>query len=109
MKDIVSKWFSQVFLIITKLKIHAVARVLLAICILGITGYAFAGGEDILSGTDTSLIATLNGSGKKYIYLVEGFLSLAMYIKTKNLLVLFGIVIVAVFFNIILKIAGVTG
>jgi hypothetical protein len=51
-------------------------------------------------------MATLNGSAKHYIYLAEGFLSLATYIKTKNLLVLFGIVIVAFFLNVILTIAA---
>jgi hypothetical protein len=65
-----------------------------------------ADSQDILQGTDASLLATLNGTGKKYIYLTEGLLSLAAYIKTKNLLILFGIVVVSVFFNIVLHIAG---
>jgi hypothetical protein len=88
-------------------KVQTALHLFLVVCFLGVSGLALASsGEDILKGTDASLIATLNGSGKKYIYLIEGFLSLAMYIKTKNLMVLFGIVIVAVFFNIILKVAG---
>jgi hypothetical protein len=87
--------------------VFVVFVVFVAICFLVISGGLAFAGEDILRGTDANLIATLNGSGKKYIYLVEGFLSLAMYIKTKNMLVLFGIVVVAVFFNIILKVAGV--
>lgn len=89
-------------------KAQTLLALFLVVCFLGLSGLAFADGKDILEGTDASLIATLNGSGKKYIYLIEGFLSLAMYIKTKNLLLLFGIVIVAVFFNIILKVAGAT-
>ena len=79
---------------------------LVLICLFGLRGLALANGKDILEGTDANLIATLNGSGKKYLYITEGILSLAMYIKTKNLLVLFGIVVVAIFFNIILKVAG---
>jgi hypothetical protein len=89
------------------LSVPKIQTAIIVLCCLGISGLALANGDDILKGTDASLIATLNGSGKKYIYLIEGFLSLAMYIKTKNLMVLFGIVIVAVFFNIILKVAGV--
>jgi hypothetical protein len=77
------------------------------LCFLALKGYALAsGGKDILEGTEGNIIATLNGSGKKYIYITEGILSLAVYIKTKNLLALFGIVVVAVFLEIILKVAG---
>lgn len=74
--------------------------------ILGYCWTVFAGGSDILQGTDASLWATLNGTGKKYIYAAEGILGLAAYMKTKNLLVLTGIVVVSIFFNIILSIAG---
>lgn len=73
------------------------------------TGHVFADDQgDILAGTDTTLGKTIGGTGKKFIYAAEGILSLAMYIKTKNLLVLCGIVVVAVFFNIILKVSGLT-
>ncbi len=64
--------------------------------------------EDILSGTDASLWATINGTGKKYIYAAEGIIGLGTYMKTKNLLVLTGIVVVSVFFNILIHIANGT-
>lgn len=67
--------------------------------------YAYA--DDILKGTETTLVDTLNGTGKKYLYIAEGLISLLMYIKTKNIVVLIGIMVVAIFFNIMLKIAGV--
>lgn len=101
-------YLTKLRLIFSQPKTHFILFLFFMICCLGLSGLALADGKDILEGTDASLIATLNGSGKKYIYLVEGFLSLAMYIKTKNLLLLFGIVIVAVFFNIVLKVAGAT-
>lgn len=63
--------------------------------------------SDILAGTADSLIATINGSGKTYLYIAEGILSLAAYIKTKNLLFLAGIVVVSVFLNVMLTVAGV--
>lgn len=81
-------------------------RWLLAVSVMGICLLALADGTDILNGTDASLWATLNGTGKKYIYAAEGILGLAGYMKTKNLLVLSGIVVVSIFFNIILSIAG---
>lgn len=82
------------------------AKVILLICVSGFSSFVFA--DDILTGTDTTLIDTLNGTGKKYVYIVEGILSLAAYIKTKNLLFLAGIVIVAFFFNLVLTLAGAT-
>lgn len=79
----------------------SLATILLAIC-----GHAFADGSDLLSGTDQSAWATFQGTGKKYIYLGEGLLALFTYIKTKNVIALIGIVVVAIFINIILKMAG---
>ncbi len=73
---------------------------------MGICLSALADGTDILAGTDASLWETLNGTGKKYIYAAEGILGLAGYMKTKNLLIFTGIVVVSIFFNIILSIAG---
>lgn len=62
---------------------------------------------DILDGTTDGLVATLNGSGKTYLYIAEGIISLAAYIKTKNILFLVGIVIVSVFFNVMMTVAGI--
>jgi len=59
--------------------------------------------NDLLQGTETAAKDTLNGSFKTYAYITEGIMAMAMYIKTKNLLVLIGIVIVAFFLNTVLK------
>ncbi|MCE3237368.1 MAG: TraA [Gammaproteobacteria bacterium] len=67
---------------------------------------ATTGGTDLLAGTENNLVATLKGTGKTYLYIAEGILSLAVFIKTKNLLILGGILVVACFFNILLKVAG---
>lgn len=87
---------------------HSIAtiRFFLLVSLIGLCGSALADGNDILQGTDASLWATLNGTGKKYIYAIEGILGLAAYMKTKQLLVLSGIVAVSIFFNIVLSIAG---
>lgn len=84
-------------------------KVLLTLLLFGFCSASFADfshNGDLLAGTSDQLIATLKGSGKHYVYLAEGLLSLAAYIRTKNILVLFGIVVVAVFFNLILKISA---
>jgi len=90
-------------------QIITVLKWLTVILLFMYSGHLFAddGTKDILDGTSDSLVKTLNGTGKKFIYLAEGILSLAMYIKTKNLLVLTGIVVVSIFFNIILHIANI--
>ncbi len=84
----------------------ATLRLFLLVSLIGLCGSALADGDDILAGTDASLWATLNGTGKKYIYAAEGILGLAGYMKTKNLVILSGIVVVSIFFNIILSMAG---
>jgi len=88
-------------------KVRCWGEVVLALSLIGISCYAFADdGTDLLSGTTANLIKTLSGTGMKFVYLTEGIVSLAAYIKTKNLLVLSGIVVVSIFFNIILHVVN---
>lgn len=82
-------------------------RIISLIYLLCVCTNVFADDTDILAGTATGLTNTLKGTGKTYLYIAEGILSLAAYIKTKNLLFLAGIVVVATFFNIMLKVAGI--
>lgn len=74
---------------------------------LMLSASAFADGTDILAGTSENLVNTIKGSGSIYLYLAEGIISLAAFIKTKNILVLSGIIVVSVFINVMLKVAGV--
>jgi type IV conjugative transfer system pilin TraA len=62
---------------------------------------------DLLEGTTDNLVETLNKSGKTYIYIAEFILSIVAYIKTKNILFLAGLVVVSVFFNIMMSVAGI--
>lgn len=86
---------------------HKYRRIIL---LLGLIGFCMCGfadeTKDLLEGTSTSLLETLRGTGMKFVYLTEGIVSLAAYIKTKNLLVLSGIIVVSIFFNIILHVVG---
>lgn len=88
-------------------KIRYCGKLALILSLIGISFYAFADdGTDLLSGTTTNLVKTLSGTGMKFVYLTEGIVSLAAYIKTKNLLVLSGIVVVSIFFNIIIHVVN---
>lgn len=62
--------------------------------------------EDLLSGTATDLYDTVNGTGKKFLYLIEIVVAFGSYIKTKNLWVLTGVITIAIAFDIFLKVAG---
>ena len=86
-------------------------NIILTVMLMVLWNQAFAAGEDPLSGTDASLIATLgsNGTGRKFIYLLEGVTAIATYIKTKNVMMFSGVVGIAIFLNILFKVAGVTG
>lgn len=64
---------------------------------------------DILAGTEKALGATIDGSGRKYLIVAEGILSLVAYIKTKNLLVLSGVAIVCLFLNMLISLSGIGG
>ena len=82
------------------------ARLLGLLLAVGCVSYAL--GQDLLvPGGEDVLKDTLTHSGKRYLLVAEGLLSLAAYIRSKNLLVLFGIVIVSVFFNIVMGLAGI--
>jgi|GEM_PF-2424296 len=107
MQNFITKLHTNLCALFCSPKAQIAINLFITICLIGISSLALAAGDDILKGTDASLIATITGSGKRYIYITEGLVSLAMYIKTKNLLVLFGIIVVAVFFNIVLTVAGV--
>lgn len=88
-------------------QLRYLGKATLILGLIGISLYAAADeGTDLLSGTTANLVKTLSGTGMKFVYLTEGIVSLAAYIKTKNLLVLSGIVVVSVFFNIILHVIG---
>lgn len=89
----------------------AIRYLLVGITLMFFWSHAFAdSGSDPLAGTDASLIATLgsNGTGRKFLYLVEGIFATVTFIKTKNPMLFSGVVAIAVFLNILFKVAGVT-
>ena len=82
-------------------------KTLQAVTIVSITSLApQAFAADLLAGTQNMLMETLQGTGKTYLYIGECIVSLLAYIQTKNVLVLLGIIVVAVFFNVMLSVTG---
>lgn len=68
--------------------------------------HGWASGSDVLQGTTDDATTTIQHSGKKWVYLIEGITALGAYIKTKNIFVLGGVAVVAVFLNIVLRLAS---
>lgn len=85
-------------------KLRRTIKILVALSLVGLATQVFA--IDLLKGTEASLLGTLQGTGKTYLYIAECLVSLFAYIQTKNVMVLVGIIVVAVFFNIMLKMIG---
>lgn len=81
-------------------KTTQVLRALAVISLASLATQVFA--DDLLAGTETTLLETLKGTGKKYLYIGECVVSLLAYIQTKNVVVLIGIIVVAIFFNIMI-------
>jgi hypothetical protein len=70
--------------------------------------YAFAAeGRDLLEGTDADLIKTIHGTGQTYLYVAEIIIAAVGFIKTRNPTMFFGILVLSIGFNVLLKIAGV--
>ena len=67
---------------------------------------AFAEGHDLLAGTDADLATTIQGTGKKYLYLTEIVMASIGFIKTRQPSAFLGILALSVGLNVLLKFAG---
>lgn len=92
--------------VLKKPRIIGILKVLAVLSLASLATHAFAAGTDLLSGTEANLVETLNKTGKKYLYIAEGITALVTGIMTKNWVVLIGIIVVAVFLNIVLTMAA---
>ncbi len=92
-------------------KVRLVSCLFSFVYLLSVIHPVFAGGGDVLEGISNSVSGTF-GSGSTFIkllYMGEIFASAVVYVKTKNLLVLAGIVILSLFLNFALQHFGVGG
>jgi hypothetical protein len=67
------------------------------------SGHAFAAGTDIGAGTADDAIATESGSGKRWLYVIEGAVAGYGFIKTRNIAVLGGVFVLSLFINVVLN------
>jgi hypothetical protein len=66
----------------------------------------FAGTDDLLAGTTTQALSTINGTGRNWAYIIDGAISLGAFAKTKNPFVFFSVLAVALGITVIYKMAG---
>lgn len=81
-----------------------IIKILLIVLLLMIINHAFA--TDLLANTDADIKDTIKNSGKMYLYAIEGFIGLCTFMTTRKLTHLSGVLIVAVFINVLLKFTG---
>ncbi|MBX3709477.1 MAG: hypothetical protein KIT56_10340 [Gammaproteobacteria bacterium] len=88
-----------------KINMKSVARSVLFISLMFTCMHVFA--EDLLKGTETNLIDMINGTGKKYLYIAEFVVACLAWVSQRTVKAFFGVIILAVGANIILKIGGI--
>ena len=59
--------------------------------------------NDLLKDSQKSLQDTVMGTGKLFIYLIEAVIAIAFYMKTRNLMVFIGVIVIAVFIEIVTR------
>ena len=98
--------FENIMFVLTSPKFKLMVGILVAGILLGLSFHVLASGSDVLQGTTDDATTTIQNSGKKWLYLIEGITALGAYIKTKNIFVLGGVAVVALFLNIVLHLSG---
>lgn len=63
--------------------------------------------DDLLKDTDKNLIDTINGTGKKYLYIGEFVVACFLWLQSRSAKVFFGVLILSIGANIILKMGGI--
>lgn len=100
----------KVVVLINKPKTQLVCRLGMVVGIFVISKSALAGDTtgDLLVGTTTQALATIDGTGRYWAYIIDGAISLAAFAKTKNPFVFASVLAVALGITVIVKMAGGT-
>lgn len=88
---------------INKKNLSIIKSIVFAGVLFGICHAAFAAGTDLLYGTDANIMATIQGTGKKYLYITESILASVGYLKTRQATAFLGIAALSVGFNVLLS------
>lgn len=78
----------------------------LTVFFLLIVAYQHAFATDLLAGTDTDMKDTIAGTGKKWLYWIDGGAALLMFTQRKNFINLISVLGVAVFINVLIVLAS---
>ncbi|CAN5421763.1 hypothetical protein BH10PSE19_BH10PSE19_00190 [soil metagenome] len=102
-----SNLVQRTYLILYQPHMQLLLKFLFVAVILFACGHAYAvGDDDYLKDTDKGLKATIKGTGKTYVYIGEGIAAIIGYITTKKISMFFGILIIAIFFDVLFHFAG---
>lgn len=52
--------------------------------------------DDLLSGTTQDMEDTLTGTGRKWLILIDFALAAALYVKTKNVMLFLGVLVISI-------------
>ncbi len=81
------------------------AILLLAIVtLILISNHVFA--ADLLAGTDADMKDTMKGTGKHWLYYLDGGASLFLFFQRKNPTIFFSVLGIAIFINALILLAG---
>ena len=69
-----------------------------------ISQHVFA--ADLLAGTDTDIKDTISGTGRKWLYWIDGGAALLLFTQRKNFITFFSVLGVAVFVNALIMLAS---
>ncbi len=86
--------------------LKAIGKIGLFIVSIFISEIVFAEVNDLLSGTTTQALATMNNSGRYWAYIIDFAVSLGAFAKTKNPFIFFSVLAVALGITVIYKMAG---
>lgn len=104
----INNWYTYGYLFLSDPRVLCALQFLLVMSFLFFSDISWAN-DDLLAGSDTKLKATSKGTARTVVIIVDAFVNIALYIKTKNLLQLFGgFIVVLIFFEIFFKIAGIS-
>lgn len=77
----------------------------LLIVLMFICMHAFA--EDLLKDTETNLVDTIQGTGKKYLYIGEVAVASLAWLYSRKASAFLGVLILSAGINVVLKVGGI--
>lgn len=85
---------------------RVITKVGILVGLIFISRIVYADSNDLLAGTTTQALSTINQSGRNWAYIIDGAISLGAFAKTKNPFVFFSVLAVALGITVIYKMAG---